>query len=68
MPVFRRGLACFVSCLGGADERDDGFDMVERDLETFQDMCACFGFGKLKARAAYDDVFLVLDIVVEYLI
>ena len=65
---FHQALTCFVGRFGRTDKCDDGFDMVERDTKTFQDMRACFGFRQFETCTTCDNVFLMFDIVMKYLV
>ena len=56
----------FLVGLGRADDGDDLVDVVERDDEALQDVGAFLRLRQLVARPALDDVFLVLDVVVQH--
>ena len=60
------------TCLGvvarGADDGDDLVDVVECDDEALEDVGAFLGLAQLVARAALDDVDLVVDVVVEHVL
>ena len=42
---------------GGTDKRDDLVEMIERDREAFEDMCAGLGLSQVINRAPNDDFF-----------
>ena len=44
-----------------ADERDDGVEVVERDLEAFEDVRARLGLAQLELDAAPDDLAPEVD-------
>ena len=43
MPLTDQTLARFRRRLGGADQLDDGIDVIEGFLEAFEDVCSRFG-------------------------
>ena len=57
----------FLVGLGAANDGDDLVDVIERDKQAFQDMSALLGLAQVVARAADDNVLLVLDIVEQHL-
>jgi hypothetical protein len=46
---------------GGADEGDDGVEVVERDLEALEDVQALLRLAQLEDRAPGDDFLAMLD-------
>ena len=52
----------------GADDGDDLVDIVERDDEAFQNMGAFLCFAQIVLGAPDNNIFLVQDVVVEYLL
>ena len=65
----RKGAHQAIGCLfvrsRRTDDVDDLVDMVERNDIAFENMGARFGFCQVIARPAHDDVFLVLDVIVQ---
>jgi len=53
----------FVRVGGGADERDDRVDVVERDDVALEDVRAALGLVQLVLRAADDDLALEVEVV-----
>src|SRR5581483_712159 len=53
--------ARLVRRLSPADQRDHRVEVVERDLEPFEDMGAFLRLTQLKGRAAHDDFAAVVD-------
>src|SRR5208282_192400 len=53
---------------GLLDDRYDLIDVVQRDLQTFEDMGPVFRLCEVEAGAARDDFFAVLDEVAEHLL
>ena len=51
--------------LRSADQRDDRVEMVERDLEAFEDVGAGLGLAQLELGAAADDLAPELDEVLD---
>ena len=60
-------LARLVAVGGGADERDDRVDVVERDEVALEDVRAGLGLAQLVLRAARDDLALELEVVTDEL-
>jgi hypothetical protein len=50
-----------------ADERDDGVEVIQRDLQALEDVPARFGLAQLEFGTAVDDLAAELDEVVENL-
>src|SRR5690606_20530843 len=55
-PVFR-----LEGILGGANERDDVIQVLDGDLQAFQDMCAGFRLAQLEDRPSNHHVPAVLN-------
>ena len=51
-----------------ADDTDNLVDVVQRDQQAFQNVGARLGLVQIVARAAHDDVLLVLEVMVEHLV
>jgi len=51
--------------LRGSDQRNDAIQVIQRDLETLEDMGARFGFAKLEFGAPANDLAPELDEVLE---
>ena len=50
---------------GTADDGDDLVDMVDRNAQAFDDMAPGFGFFQVEEGPAPDDVFLVVEIMLQ---
>ncbi len=57
----------FVGRLAAAHDLDDFVDVVERDAVAFEQVRALFGLAQIVGRAASDDVFAVIDEVLQQL-
>src|SRR5689334_5186665 len=53
--------------LRGADQRDDGIEVIERDLQPFEDVAARLGLAQLELGPASDNLPAELDEVVDQL-
>ena len=49
--------ACARGVRGSTYQRDDLVEMIERDREAFEDMCAGLGLSQVINRAPNDDFF-----------
>ena len=58
--------AASASC-GRADDLDDLVEVIERDQQAEHDVIALLGLAQVEARAARDDVDLVVDVVAHHL-
>ena len=56
-----QAVAGLARTLGRANERDDGIDVIERDLEPFEDVTARFGLAQLELGPAAHDFAPELD-------
>ena len=65
LPALDQAALRFLRRAAAADERDQLVEDVERFDETFEDVGALFGFAQIETRAADDDLFAMLDEVVE---
>ena len=52
---------CIFTSLGFLDRLDHGIDIIEGDLESFEDMSTCLCLSELVASTASDDLTSVLD-------
>ena len=62
---------CFTGNISRAaltDGRDDSIQMIQRNRQAFEDMSPCLCLGQLIAGPAGNDVFLMLDVVVQDLL
>jgi hypothetical protein len=58
-------LACGIRVGRGADQRDHGVEVVERDQVALEDVRAGLGFPELVLRSAGDDLALEVEVVAE---
>src|SRR4051794_906541 len=65
LPAFDQTALRFLRRAAGADERDQFVDDVERFDQTFEDVGAFLRFAKIETSPADDDLFAMLDEVVE---
>src|ERR1043165_7781248 len=62
-----QAIARFAWILRGADQRDDGIEVIERDLQPFEDVAARLGLAQLELGPASDNLPAELDEVVDQL-
>ena len=65
LPALDQAALRFLRRAAAADERDQLVEHVERFDETFEDVGALFRFAQIETRAADDDLFAMLDEVME---